>query len=115
MNEYAAKWTGNNLASWNVDDGRIAAKGPSSGDTAGEVWTSIAGYEAFFYLEFAKFWQWTGKLSWAEEQYQDWLDREGHQTWMLLYQGKPVGYFELNTQDRDVELSYFGLLTTLVG
>ena len=34
---------------------------------------------------------------------------------MLLYQGTTAGYFELNSQDRDLELAYFGLLTPLVG
>ena len=34
---------------------------------------------------------------------------------MLLYKGTPAGYFELNTQDKDVELAYFGLLPPFVG
>ena len=34
---------------------------------------------------------------------------------MLLYQGTPAGYFELNTEGRDVELAYLGLLPIFVG
>ena len=76
---------------------------------------ALPAMNRFFYLEVGKIWQWTGKLSWTEEQWRDWADREEHQTWMLLYQGTPAGYFELNTQDRDVELAYFGLLPPFVG
>ena len=59
--------------------------------------------------------QWTEHEAWTEEQWRDWADRKEHQTWMLLYQGTPAGYFELNTQDKDVELAYFGLLPQFVG
>jgi len=56
---------------------------------------ALPAMNRFFYLEVGKFWQWTGKLSWTEEQWRDWVDRKEHQTWMLLYQGTPAGYFEL--------------------
>ena len=76
---------------------------------------ALPAMNRFFYLEVGKFWQWTGKLSWTEEQWRDWVDRKEHQTWMLLYQGTPAGYFELDTQGRDVELAYFGLMPPFVG
>ena len=60
-------------------------------------------------------WQWTEHEAWTEEQWRDWADRKEHQTWMLLFQGTPAGYFELNTEGRDVELAYFGLLPPFVG
>ena len=64
----------------------------------------------FFYMEVGKKWQWTTRESWTEEQWGDWTDSEVNQTWMLLYQGTPAGYFELNTHEKEVELAYFGLL-----
>ena len=69
----------------------------------------------FFYLEVGKMWQWTEHEAWTEGQWRDWADRKEHQTWMLLYQGTPAGYFELNTKGREVELAYFGLLPPFVG
>ena len=34
---------------------------------------------------------------------------------MLLYKFMSAGYFELNTQSKDAELAYFGLLHPFVG
>ena len=34
---------------------------------------------------------------------------------MLLYKCTSTGYFELNIQDKDVELAYFGLFPQFVG
>ena len=55
-------------------------------------------------------WHWTDRLSWSEEQWRNWVERKALQTWMLLFHGTPAGYFELEAQDKAVELSYFGLL-----
>ena len=69
----------------------------------------------FFYLEVGKLWQWTDRLSWTEEQWRNWVEREALQTWMLLFHGTPAGYFELNDNDGAVEIAYFGLLPLFVG
>ena len=62
----------------------------------------------FFYHEVGMLWHWTDRLSWSEEQWRNWVEREALQTWMLLFQGTPAGYFELEAQDKAVELSFFG-------
>ena len=64
----------------------------------------------FFYHEVGMLWHWTDRLSWSEEQWRNWVEREALQTWMLLFQGTPAGYFELEAQEKAVELSFFGLL-----
>ena len=69
----------------------------------------------FFYHEVGKLWQWTNRHSWTEEQWQSWVEREELQTWMLLFNGTPAGYFELEAQTEAVELAYFGLLPQFVG
>ena len=69
----------------------------------------------FFYLEVGKFWQWTDRLLWTEEQWRNWVEREALQTWMLLFHGTPAGYFELNSLDGAVEIAYFGLLPLFIG
>ena len=77
--------------------------------------TPLPAMNRFFYLEVGKKWQWTTRKSWTEQEWRDWADRKEIQTWMLLYQGTPAGYFELNTQEKDVELAYFGLLPPFLG
>ena len=69
----------------------------------------------FFYLEVGKLWQWTDRLNWSEEEWRNWAEREKIQTWMLYLSGTPAGYFELDDQDGDVEIAYFGLLPQFLG
>ena len=69
----------------------------------------------FFYQEVGKLWQWTDRLNWSEEEWRNWVERENVQTWMLLLRGTPAGYFELDNQDGDVEVAYFGLLPQFLG
>ena len=76
---------------------------------------ALPAMNRFFYLEVGKMWQWTAHEAWTKEQWREWADRKEHQTWMLLYKGTPVGFFELNTEDKDVELAYFGLLPPFMG
>jgi len=64
----------------------------------------------FFYQEVGKLWQWTDRQNWSEEEWSNWVEREKVQTWMLHLRGTPAGYFELDDQDGDVEIAYFGLL-----
>ena len=69
----------------------------------------------FFYLQVGKLWRWTNRLNWSEEQWCNWVELEKVQTWMLLLKGTPAGYFELDNQDGDVEIAYFGLLPQFLG
>jgi len=69
----------------------------------------------FFYHEVGMLWHWTNRLSWNGEQWRNWVEREALQTWMLLFQGTPAGYFELEAEDTEVELAYFGLLPPFLG
>ena len=69
----------------------------------------------FFYLQVGKLWQWTDRLNWSEEEWCNWVELEKVQTWMLLFKGTPAGYFELDDQDGDVEIAYFGMLPQFLG
>ena len=69
----------------------------------------------FFYKEVGKLWQWTDRLNWSEKEWRNWVERENAQTWMLLLRGTPAGYFELDDQDGNVEVAYFGLLPQFLG
>ena len=76
---------------------------------------SFPALNRFFYQEVGKLWQWTDRLNWSEEEWRKWVERENVQTWMLLLRGTPAGYFELDNQDGDVEVAYFGLLPQFLG
>ena len=69
----------------------------------------------FFYQEVGKLWQWTDRLNWSEEEWYNWVASEKVQTWMLHLRGTPAGYFELDDQDGDVEIAYFGFLPQFLG
>ena len=69
----------------------------------------------FFYQEVGKLWHWKDRLKWSEEEWRNWVECETLQTWMLNYRGTPAGYFELDAQNGDVEIAYFGLLPEFLG
>ncbi len=69
----------------------------------------------FFYQEVGKLWHWKDRLKWTEVEWQNWVECETLQTWMLIYRGTPAGYFELDAQNGDVEIAYFGLLPEFLG
>ncbi|MEV6493430.1 GNAT family N-acetyltransferase [Actinoplanes sp. NPDC051633] len=61
-------------------------------------------------------WFWTERLSWTWQQWLDWLDRPGVETWLATVRGTPAGYAELNGHTPgEVEIAYFGLLPQFVG
>ena len=76
---------------------------------------SFPALNRFFYQEVGKLWQWTDRLNWSEEEWRKWVECEKVQTWMLQLRGTPAGYFELDYQDEDVEIAYFGLLPQFLG
>lgn len=69
----------------------------------------------FFYTAVGGAWYWIDRLPWT---YADWLkyvDRPELATWMIMEEGAPAGYFELEKQPGDdVEIVYFGLLPQFV-
>ena len=69
----------------------------------------------FFYQEVGKLWQWTDRLNWSEEEWRNWVESEKVQTWILNFRGTPAGYFELDNQDGEVEIAFFGLLPQFLG
>jgi GNAT superfamily N-acetyltransferase len=70
----------------------------------------------FFYAEVGRDWQWTDRLGWSLDQWREYAEQPGLQTWVGYLRGTPYGYFELDTSNpRDVQLAYFGLLPEFVG
>ena len=59
---------------------------------------------------------WVDRLLWKEEQWQQWVEREGLETYLVFYEGEEVGYVEFERQEGgSVEIVYFGLLPEMIG
>lgn len=70
----------------------------------------------FLYTAVGGDWYWLDRLHWTWQQWHDWLDRPGVETWIASLQGTPVGYAELaGSPEGEVELAYIGLLPAFVG
>jgi GNAT superfamily N-acetyltransferase len=52
--------------------------------------------------------QWTDNLGRTTDEWQAWADNV--ETWVATVDGERAGYYELRTQQADVEIAYFGLL-----
>lgn len=70
----------------------------------------------FFYTAVGGDWYWVDRLNWTYQQWFDYLDRPGVETWVAYVSGTPAGYFELEVQpESNVEIVYFGLLPRFIG
>lgn len=78
-------------------------------------------FSRFLYCEVGADVEWTDRLVWTREQWREWLERPGVETWVAYQRGTPAGYVELDGASEDtsgrvtrpgatVEISYFGLL-----
>ncbi|MBN2412745.1 GNAT family N-acetyltransferase [candidate division KSB1 bacterium] len=73
-------------------------------------------YNRFLYSAVGRDWNWYGKLSWTDNQWEEHVNRPGLETWVAYISGTPAGYFELNKQPgNNVEILYFGLLPKFIG
>ncbi len=69
-----------------------------------------------FYCTVGSQWQWTDRLTWAEEDWQRYVQRDALTTWIGQLLNQSVGYFELESQDDgNVEIVYFGLFPEFIG
>lgn len=69
----------------------------------------------FLYTSVGGDWHWNDRLTWTWQRWMQWLDRPGHQTWVMHVDGTPAGYFELEKQGDDVEIAYFGIAPQFIG
>lgn len=69
----------------------------------------------FLYAAVGARWWWYSRLSWDYGRWLVYLDRPDLETWVAYVSGSPAGYFELERQNDNVELAYFGLLPRFVG
>ena len=70
----------------------------------------------FLYEEVGRSYRWTDRLSWSDEMVERHLATPGVSIWLMSWEGRPAGYFELRAhQDDSVEIAYFGLLPDFIG
>ena len=70
----------------------------------------------FFYQFVGDAWEWHDKLSWTDQEWRDYAERDELRTWMATVEGSPAGYYELERQPGDdVEIKYFGLAPAFIG
>lgn len=69
----------------------------------------------FFYRAVGADWYWVDRLGWTGDRWREWVSRPGHELWSCWVDGAPAGYAELDRQDGEVEVAYFGLLPGFTG
>jgi GNAT superfamily N-acetyltransferase len=68
------------------------------------------------YMEVGRAFSWTDRLTWTDEEVGRHLDDPRVSIWLLSWEGRPAGYFELRQHDDEsVEIAYFGLLPDFIG
>ncbi len=67
-------------------------------------------FNKFLYAYVGEKWNWTDKLGWSDDQWDNWVKRPELSTWLASYKGTPAGYYELEAQpENNIEIAYFGL------
>lgn len=72
-------------------------------------------FNRFLYVLVGSDWSWCDKLTWAEAQWRDYAESDRLRTFAAYYDGSPAGFFELLSENEDVELNYFGLAPKFIG
>lgn len=69
-----------------------------------------------FYRDVGNEYQWIDRLTWTHEQWLEYLNQPGVETWILKANDVEAGYFELMPDSNGTyDIKYFGLLPTFTG
>ena len=80
------------------------------------VINSPASFYRYLYAEVGRFYHWTDRLPWTDDEIRAHLARPEITLWVMHYEGSPAGYFELEKHDdASTEIAYFGLLPEFIG
>jgi len=70
----------------------------------------------FLYAEVGKNYHWIDRLPWTDEEIAKYLLQPEISLWLMTYEDKTAGYFELRKcDDGSTELAYFGLMPKFIG
>jgi ribosomal protein S18 acetylase RimI-like enzyme len=87
---------------------------PASGVEVKQVEIPCPELNRFFYTAVGGDWYWVDRLPWTFDQWLQYLNHPGHETWVLYLSGTTAGYFELQGES-DVEIASFGQLPQFIG
>ena len=77
---------------------------------------SPPSFYRYLYSEVGRFYHWTDRLPWTDEQIRSHLARPQITLWVMYCEGAPAGYFELERhEDGSIEIAYFGLIQEFLG
>ncbi|MBO3735959.1 GNAT family N-acetyltransferase [Actinoplanes sp. NEAU-H7] len=92
------------------------AKAPATPVTVTRAEVPSPELNRYLYTAVGGDWFWSDRLPWTWQQWQDYLDRPGVETWVASVRGTPAGYAELDGHSpAEVEIAYFGLLPRFAG
>jgi len=70
----------------------------------------------FLYAEVGKSYHWVDRLPWTDDEIRAFLGQPEISVWLMTYDDKTAGYFELRKcEDGSTELAYFGLTPQFIG
>ena len=70
----------------------------------------------YLYVEVGRNYYWIDRLPWTDEDIARHLLQPENSLWLMTYDGKTAGYFELRKcEDGSIEIAYFGLLQDFLG
>ena len=87
----------------------------SHGTTVQECLVNQFEFNRFLYKFVGASWQWTDRLTWTEELWQQYVQDDSLRTWVAYNQGAIAGYYELLKDGSDVQIAYFGLSHYFIG
>jgi len=75
-----------------------------------------ASFYRYLYAEVGRYYHWTDRLPWTDEEIRTHLARPEIILWVMYSEGAPAGYFELERHpDDSIEIAYFGLIQEFLG
>jgi GNAT superfamily N-acetyltransferase len=90
-----------------VDDSRVRIESLSE---------CPASFYRYLYSEVGRFYHWTDRLPWTDDEIRSHLARPEITLWVMYGEGAPAGYFELERHpDGSIEIAYFGLIQEFLG
>ena len=75
-----------------------------------------ASFYRYLYSEVGRYYHWTDRLPWTDEEIRAHLARPEITLWVTYCEGAPAGFFELERhRDGSTEVAYFGLIQEFLG
>ncbi|MCD0481661.1 GNAT family N-acetyltransferase [Streptacidiphilus sp. ASG 303] len=110
------------VTTWYLEQTSPEALRPAAGPDAAEGLSVVRAertypaFNRFLYTAVGGDWSWTDRLPWTHRQWEEYLGRDGTETWVAWVRGTPAGYVELSPSGPgEVEIAYFGLVAAFHG